>query len=68
MDRCNWNGTAVKTGEEELEILKSEYFDVILLDLVMPGMSGAETFRDIRKVDPDVPVVIVTACKKSADY
>ena len=59
--RCDWRGAAVDSGEGALEKLETEHFDLILLDLVMPGMSGAETFRGIRKVDPDVPVVIITA-------
>lgn len=59
--RCDWRGAAVGSGEGALEKLETEHFDLILLDLVMPGMSGAETFRGIRKVDPEVPVVIITA-------
>ena len=59
--RCDWKGTAVDSGEGALDKFKNEHFDLIILDLVMPGMSGAETFRGIRKVDPEVPVVIITA-------
>ena len=59
--RCDWRGTAVDSGEGALEKLKTENFDLIILDLVMPGMSGAETFRGIRKVDAEIPVVIITA-------
>ena len=59
--RCDWNGTAALSGEEALAKLKNGQFDLIILDLVMPGMSGAETFRDIRKVNREIPVVILTA-------
>jgi len=59
--RCDWRGTAVDSGEGALGKLETEHFDLIILDLVMPGMSGAETFRGIRKVDAEVPVVIITA-------
>ncbi len=61
LELCDWRGTAVDSGEGALEKLKNEQFDLIFLDLVMPGMSGPETFRDIRKVAPEVPVVIITA-------
>ena len=61
LTRCDWRGTAVDSGEGALEKLKNEHFDLIMLDLVMPGMNGAETFRGIRKVDPEGPVVIITA-------
>ena len=41
--------TAVKGGEEALQLLKKEKFDLILLDLLMPGMSGNEVAERIRK-------------------
>ena len=34
--------------------------DVVLLDLIMPGMNGFQTLRAIRAIDPDVPVLITT--------
>lgn len=55
-----WEGVAVDSGEEALAELASRRFDVVLLDLVMPGMSGVETFREIRRLEPDAYVVIVT--------
>jgi excisionase family DNA binding protein len=49
------------TGEEALEIVKRTDVDLVLLDLSMPGMNGVDTFREIRALRPDVPVIIVTA-------
>ena len=34
--------------------------DVVLLDLIMPGMNGFQTLQAIRAIDPDVPVLITT--------
>ncbi|MCJ7724115.1 MAG: response regulator, partial [Anaerolineales bacterium] len=34
--------------------------DVVLLDLKMPGLSGIETLEQIRKIEPDIPVIILT--------
>jgi len=34
--------------------------DVVLLDLIMPGMNGFQTLQAIRSIDPDVPVLITT--------
>ena len=59
--RSGWNCTAVSSGLEALQELQDRRFDVVLLDLLMAGMNGAETFRQIRKVDPDVEVIIITA-------
>lgn len=49
------------SGEEALEKFPSPSFDVVLLDLLMPGMDGIEVLRRIKKVDPLVPVIIITA-------
>ncbi len=35
--------------------------DIVLLDLTLPGMSGADVFRELRKLRPDLPVVLSTA-------
>jgi DNA-binding NtrC family response regulator len=49
-----------QSGEEALEILKSEPVDAITLDLKMPGLAGQNTLSLIRGVDPDLPVIIIT--------
>jgi two-component system response regulator PilR (NtrC family) len=49
------------SGEEALEKFPSQSFDVILLDLLMPGMDGIEVLRRIKKVDPLAAVIIITA-------
>ena len=49
------------SGEEALEKFPSRSFDVILLDLLMPGMDGIETLRRIKRFDPLTPVIIITA-------
>ncbi len=37
-----------------------ESFDCVLLDLVMPGMDGEATFDELRRLDPEVKVIIIT--------
>ncbi len=49
------------SGEEGVAKFKSGAYDLIFLDLKMPGMDGIETLRVIRKINPKVPVYIVTA-------
>ncbi len=48
------------TGEEALALIDRERFDLILLDIRLPGMSGIEACRQIR-ARSDIPVVFVTA-------
>jgi len=49
------------SGEEALEKHSSQFFDVTLLDLLMPGLDGIEVLKGIRKVDPQAIVIIITA-------
>jgi DNA-binding NtrC family response regulator len=49
------------TGEEGLGKLEEGHFDVVLLDLMLPGKSGMDIQKDIKRLDPSLPVVILTA-------
>ena len=48
------------SGEEALAILKKETFDVVLLDIKLPGMSGLEVLKEIRQKYINLPVVMIT--------
>ncbi len=48
------------SGEEALAILKKESFDVVLLDIKLPGMNGLEVLKKIRDDYKDLPVVMIT--------
>ena len=50
----------VETGSEGLELVKQRDFDLVFLDLKMPGMDGAELFRQIKTIKPKLPVIIIT--------
>jgi CheY-like chemotaxis protein len=49
------------TAEGALEALKQETFDGILTDLRLPGMSGLELIRIVRRSDRTLPIVLMTA-------
>ncbi len=53
-----------ESGEKGLQMKKDTEYDLIFLDLKMPGMSGVETLRQIRKTDKRVPIYIFTAFHK----
>ena len=52
---------AVANGREALDRLERDFFDIILLDYKMPELDGLHTLREIRKLYPDLPVVMMTA-------
>jgi response regulator RpfG family c-di-GMP phosphodiesterase len=47
-------------GQEALQILSREKIDLVTLDLKMPGISGIDLLREIKKLHPDIEVVIIT--------
>lgn len=49
------------TGEEGFYLLSSQEFDMIVLDLMLPGRDGLEILRTLRKTDVRTPVLILTA-------
>ena len=51
----------VSSGFDALEVLKTEHFDVILMDINMPELNGFETTIEIRKMAIDVPIIALTA-------
>lgn len=48
------------SGEDGLEMISSKAYDLISIDLVLPGMGGLDVLVRIRKLDPDIPVVMVS--------
>jgi len=47
-------------GTTALEILETQDFDIIVLDVKMPGMDGIETLRNIKKMKPEIEVIMLT--------
>lgn len=49
-----------ESGEGGIHFLKKSGFDAAILDLMMPGLNGIETLVEIKKIDPDLPVILLT--------
>ena len=59
IDMVGWRCSCSLTGKEALKLFNSNSdFDIVILDMVLPDISGAEVFEKIRKIRPDIPVII----------
>ncbi len=62
-ERLTSRGFDVNTagsGEETLEEMEGDGFDVVILDVVMPGLSGTDTLREIKRRAPLTEVIMLT--------
>lgn len=79
LEEKGYEVTPVNSGQDALDSVKSESFDIIFLDENMPGLAGMETLSLIKEVNPNIPVIMITKSedegimthaigKKIADY
>ena len=50
----------VDPGEEAIEKIRNNSYDLVTLDLIMPEMSGLDVLSAIKKFSPQVPVIVIT--------
>ncbi len=51
---------AAKDGTEAIEMVKSKHYDIIFLDVILPGIDGVETFEHVKEIDPEATVIMMT--------
>ena len=56
----NYEIETATNGEDAIELVKETHFDLVFLDETMVGITGLETLQIIKKIDPSIPVVMVT--------
>jgi len=59
--------TYAENGSEAIEHFTKNQFDIVLLDIVMPGMDGYAVIKELRKINKSVPVIAVTASAMPED-
>lgn len=61
LKRLRYDSVAVPNGEKALEQMLLQRFDLVILDMKMPGMSGLDVLRRLRRAYPDTSVVMLSA-------
>ena len=60
-DEPDYKAVGVESATKALELIESVNFDLIILDLQMPAMDGNEFLEELTKVNPALPVVVLSA-------
>lgn len=60
LESANYRVNTAGDGKEALQKIGENFFDLIIADLSMPELDGIELLREARKIDPDIPYIIVT--------
>ena len=60
--------TIAKDGQEGLEKFLSITPDIIITDIMMPNLTGLEMAKEIRKVDENIPIIILSAFSESDKF
>jgi two-component system KDP operon response regulator KdpE len=67
LQRMNFEISEAETGDQAIALVRTIRFDAVLLDIGMPGMSGVETCRKIRKLMPLLGIVMLTVKNAEED-
>ena len=67
LESAGYRVVAVKSGAQGIQAFKSEPIHAVVLDYWMADMNGMQVAREIRKLDPSVPIVILSAYDELLD-
>jgi CheY-like chemotaxis protein len=62
-----YDATTASNGAEALDLLSRGKYDIVVTDVVMPGMEGLELVKQIRRLYPQIRILVLTGYPRSAD-
>lgn len=60
LSKAGYQVVLARNGMEGLQLLQEQSFDLVFLDMVMPGLDGAQVLREVKRHWPDLPVIVMT--------
>lgn len=61
LEEFGYTVETANNGKEAIEKVKANPFDIVFMDIKMPGINGVETFRQLKKIRPGIVVMMMTA-------
>ncbi|OQB21828.1 MAG: Transcriptional regulatory protein AfsQ1 [candidate division BRC1 bacterium ADurb.Bin183] len=62
LNKFNYDVIAISNGEDAINVIRSKSPDLVITDIMMPGITGGEIYREIRKeMGPEFPIIVSSA-------
>ena len=60
LTRMGYSVVCADCGEKAIDALRKRNFEIVILDIKMPGIGGLNTLKSVKEIDPDVEVIMLT--------
>lgn len=61
LSKHEFSGVGASSGTQCLEVVRKQHVDLIILDVMMPVMDGLQVCQELKKIAPEIPVILLTA-------